>query len=118
MLALCTSFEAGRLFMKIAVWHNLPSGGGKRALYYHVQGLVERGHVVEAWCPPTSNRDYLPLGGLVTEHLVPLDIRASRASKLLKRSKILHQELRSHLLGEIKALDQHCRQCAREINQG
>jgi glycosyltransferase involved in cell wall biosynthesis len=104
--------------MKIAVWHNLPSGGGKRALYYHVRGLVERGHVVESWCPPSSNRDYLPLGGLVTEHLVPLDIRASRSSKLLKRSKILHEELRSHLLSEIKALDQHCRQCAREINQG
>jgi hypothetical protein len=30
--------------MKIAVWQNLPSGGGKRALYYHVRGLVELGH--------------------------------------------------------------------------
>jgi len=35
--------------MKIAVWHNLPSGGGKRALYHHVRGLVERGHRVESW---------------------------------------------------------------------
>src|SRR5258708_7701650 len=26
--------------MKIAVWHNLPSGGGKRALHDHVRGLV------------------------------------------------------------------------------
>jgi hypothetical protein len=32
--------------MKIAVWYNLPSGGAKRALYYHVRGLVERGHTV------------------------------------------------------------------------
>src|SRR5216683_127828 len=33
--------------MRIAVWHNLPSGGGKRALYDHVRGLVSRGHEVE-----------------------------------------------------------------------
>jgi hypothetical protein len=26
--------------MKIAVWHNLRSGGGKRALYDHVVGLL------------------------------------------------------------------------------
>lgn len=32
--------------MKVAIWHNLPSGGGKRALYLHTRGLVERGHVV------------------------------------------------------------------------
>jgi hypothetical protein len=30
--------------MKIAVWHNLGSGGGKRALYDHVVGLLARGH--------------------------------------------------------------------------
>ena len=60
--------------MRIAVWHNLPSGGGKRALYYHVRGLVERGHSVEAWCPSTSDRNYLPLSELITEHVVPIDI--------------------------------------------
>ena len=27
--------------MKIAIWHNLPSDGGKRALFYHVWGLVD-----------------------------------------------------------------------------
>ena len=60
--------------MRIAVWHNLPSGGGKRALYYHVRGLVERGHSVEAWCPSTSDRNYLPLSELITEHVLPIDI--------------------------------------------
>jgi glycosyltransferase involved in cell wall biosynthesis len=104
--------------MKIAIWHNVPSGGGKRALYYHVQGLVERGHVVEAWCPPTSNRDYLPLGKLIQEHVVPLNVRPSRAGQFLKRSKILRNELRSHLLAEVRALDEHCRRCAEEIDQG
>ena len=59
--------------MKIAVWHNLPSGGGKRALYDHVSGLVARGHEVEVWAPPTAHREYLPLGRIVREHIVPLD---------------------------------------------
>ena len=57
--------------MRIAVWNNLPSGGGKRALYHHVKGLVERGHHVESWCPPTADRTYLPLSELVEEHVVP-----------------------------------------------
>ena len=32
--------------MKIAIWHNLPSGGGKRALYNHIKALKENGHYV------------------------------------------------------------------------
>src|SRR5216683_3299275 len=59
--------------VKIAVWHNLPSGGGKRALYYHVRGLVERGHTVESWCPPTADVSYLPLRELIPEHTKPFD---------------------------------------------
>ena len=36
--------------MRIAVWHNLPSGGAKRALWHHVQGLVGRKEAVSfAW---------------------------------------------------------------------
>src|SRR5437763_1335185 len=59
--------------MKIAVWHNLPSGGGKRALYDHVRGLIERGHTVEAWCPPTADLDFLPLAPMAREHVVDLE---------------------------------------------
>lgn len=58
--------------MKIAVWHNLPSGGGKRALHQHVSALLTRGHEVEAWCPATADTGYLPLRDLVPEHVLPL----------------------------------------------
>ncbi|PYK59866.1 MAG: glycosyltransferase family 1 protein [Verrucomicrobia bacterium] len=101
--------------MRIAVWHNLPSGGGKRTLYYHIRGLVKRGHSVEAWCPSTSDRNYLPLSELITEHIVPIDIR-QRGKAVIRSSwlGVLHgDELR-----EAKALDQHCRTCADEINRG
>jgi glycosyltransferase involved in cell wall biosynthesis len=101
--------------MKIAVWHNLPSGGGKRALYYHVRGLVEKGHSVEAWCPSTSDRNYLPLSELITEHVAPIDIR--QRGKSVARSPWLG-ELHGDELREAKALDEHCRSCADEINRG
>ena len=60
--------------MRIAVWHNLPSGGAKRALHDQVRGLVGRGHVVESWCPPTADQEFLSIGQLVPEHVVPLEM--------------------------------------------
>lgn len=70
--------------MKIAVWHNLPSGGGKRALYSHVRGLVERGHEVECWCPSSADRSYLPLSELAPEHVIPLTFANPRRSAAVR----------------------------------
>lgn len=56
--------------MKIAVWHNLPSGGAKRALFEHVRGLHDRGHALKCWTPTTSARDYLPLDAVAPLHVV------------------------------------------------
>jgi glycosyltransferase involved in cell wall biosynthesis len=47
--------------MKIAVFHNLPSGGAKRALYGYVDYLTRNGHTVDVFVPSTANEDYLPL---------------------------------------------------------
>jgi glycosyltransferase involved in cell wall biosynthesis len=103
--------------MKIAVWHNLPSGGGKRALYYHVRGLVSRGHSVESWSSNLSDSTYLPLSEFITEHVVPLKIRPGRLAGITSRSKMLRGELRNQNLRELGALDEHCRRCAEEINR-
>jgi glycosyltransferase involved in cell wall biosynthesis len=99
--------------MRIAVWHNIPGGGAKRALYYHVRGLVERGHSVEAWSPSTSDRNYLPLSELITEHVLPIDI--GQKGKSAARISLLR--LYSDQLRQAKALDEHCRTCADEINR-
>ena len=100
--------------MRIAVWHNLPSGGGKRALYYHVRGLVGRGHSVEAWCPSTSDRNYLPLSELITEHVLPID--TGQKGKSVARIPLLG--LHGDQLRLAKALDEHCQRCAEAINRG
>lgn len=100
--------------MKIAVWHNLPSGGGKRALYYHVKGLVEHGHTVESWCPPTADQTYLPFNEVVTEHIVPFSWQPRTAKNRLDELVIPYR----NVVDQIAAMDRHCQQCAEEINRG
>jgi glycosyltransferase involved in cell wall biosynthesis len=96
--------------MKIAVWHNLNSGGGKRALYHHVKGLVERGHTIECWCPPTADSSYLPLGSLAPEHVRPLVLPT-----MPKRPLSATFAGARMLCRRLGALEDHARQCAREI---
>ncbi len=100
--------------MKIAVWYNLPSGGAKRALFYHVRGLVERGHQVEVWCPPTSDRSYLPLSEIVPEHVVPLGSRAEAPRRIKRHPLWRYYEMTD----QIADMEDHCRQCAKEMAAG
>ena len=100
--------------MKIAVWHNLPSGGGKRALHYQVRGLLERGHQVEAWCPPTADRSYLPLSELVPEHVVPVGWQPRPSRNLVARTLANY----TNVLAKLRAMDEHCRACAEQIKRG
>jgi len=97
--------------MRIAVWHNLPSGGGKRALYDHVAYLVSKGHYVESWCPPSADQTFLPLSHLVTEHVVPLDA-------VVPSRRLTLQQLASDTSEAVRAMDHHCLACAREIAKG
>jgi glycosyltransferase involved in cell wall biosynthesis len=53
--------------MKVAIFHNLSSGGAKRALYNFSTFLTKSGHTVEAFVPSTANESYLPLEDLVSE---------------------------------------------------
>jgi glycosyltransferase involved in cell wall biosynthesis len=100
--------------MKIAVWHNLPSGGGKRALYDHVRGLVARGHHVECWSPPTADLEFLHLREFAREHVVPLPATPDRPPSLFHRP---FWPVRS-MAARIAAMDEHCRRCAAEIEAG
>ena len=47
--------------MKIAVFHNLPSGGAKRALYGYIDYLSQNDHEVDVFVPSTANEEFLPL---------------------------------------------------------
>jgi glycosyltransferase involved in cell wall biosynthesis len=96
--------------MRIAVWHNLPSGGAKRQLHGHVRGLLERGHYVEAWCPDSANRTFLPLSDLIREHVLPLTPQSEPRWYDSARPLWTVSEI-------VDALDRHYRQCAAQIAQ-
>ncbi len=97
--------------LRVAVWHNLPSGGGKRALHSHVRGLAERGHHVEVWCPPTADRAFLPLAALVEEHVLPLDIaKPPLPLRVLRRAGLY-----SFVERRLRAMDAHSRAVAGAI---
>jgi len=59
--------------LKIAIFHNLPSGGAKRALHGFVKYLSTSGHTVDLYIPETANEEFLPLEGMVRDmHVVPV----------------------------------------------
>jgi glycosyltransferase involved in cell wall biosynthesis len=81
-------------------------------LYDQVRGLVDRGHHVESWSPPTANRSFLPLNGLVEEHVVPFDWKPS------ERRDPIGRRLKPYLdmVARLEAMDRHCQVCAEQIN--
>lgn len=101
--------------LRIAIWHNLPSGGGKRALFDQVQGMLARGHQVEVWCPPTADLSYLPLNSIVKERVLPFDVRTPPGwlDRLSHKAAVAYLKQQQY-----EALDRHCRRCAREIEEG
>ena len=62
--------------LKIAVFHNLPSGGAKRSLYTYIQYLTQHGHIVDVFIPDTANEDYLPLEAVATS-VIKYDVKPS-----------------------------------------
>lgn len=97
--------------MKIAMWNNLPSGGGKRALFEMARGLRARGHELVSWCPAGSGRDYLPLAELMPERVVAYQARTRQRWHRLIPGRLgygRHQE----------AMARHTRRCAEEMNAG
>lgn len=51
--------------MKIALYHNLPSGGAKRVVYESVRRLAAR-HQVDLFCPETANQAFCDVRPFVT----------------------------------------------------
>ena len=70
--------------MKIAVFHNLPSGGAKRSLYGFVGYLTKEGHVIDVYIPETANEDFLPLNDLC-DNLYEFPIKRTFKASLSSR---------------------------------
>lgn len=62
--------------LKIAVFHNLPSGGAKRSLYTYIDYLTKHGHIVDVFIPETANEEYLPLEP-IANNVIKYDVKPS-----------------------------------------
>ena len=100
--------------MKIAVWHNLPSGGGKRALYYFVRGLVGRGHKLACWSLDTADHSYLPLSEFVSERIISSELNGRTRKRFTDKWRPDVKKA----VDRMRAFDQACRRCAQEIEAG
>lgn len=95
--------------MRIAIWHNLPSGGGKRALYNHIKALKERGHYIEGWTTDYASQDYLPLSEIIIEHCKPI---TKNLQKLNKTKSPIRRTIKT-----INLLKKHFKECVEEIER-
>jgi glycosyltransferase involved in cell wall biosynthesis len=100
--------------LKIAVWYNLPSGGGKRALYYHVRGLAGRGHQLACWSLDTADQSYLPLSEFAPERIISSEFKDHSRKRFTHRWSPSYCEA----VDRLRAFDEACKRCAGEIEAG
>lgn len=95
--------------LKIAVFHDLPGGGAKRALYELCRELSRQGHHLDLFIPETADEEFLPLDAFVkTKRVFPV---------LGARRTGLHRPASRTRLSWVFA--RHChRKIAAAINQG
>ena len=81
--------------MRIAVYHDLPSGGAKRSTYEMVRRLAQR-HTIEVFTLSTADHDFCDLRPIVNRHSItefdPLPLFKSPLGRLnqLQRWRTLH----------------------------
>jgi glycosyltransferase involved in cell wall biosynthesis len=102
--------------MKIAVWHNLLTGGAKRALHMHVKGLHARGHRIHVFTTTESERQYLPLGPYA-ESEIYLSIPPQPIKQNLKKwiTKSFRFEEADFRIARLAQLKRHASECSQKI---
>ncbi len=97
--------------MRIAVYHNLPSGGGKRALYEMTRHLAAQ-HAVDVYTLSCASHDFCDLRPLAQRHIITPFKPLPLARRPFGR---LNQGLRAITLRRVQQLQ---RRVARQIDAG
>jgi glycosyltransferase involved in cell wall biosynthesis len=86
-------------------------------LYYQVAGLRARGHTVEAWCSSLADQNYLPLGGLIREHVLRCEpVSWYDPPPPGRWARLIHPY---HLTRKVlRVMEAHSVACAAEISRG
>ena len=99
--------------MKIAFFHNLPSGGAKRAVYNFVKYLTKQGHSIEVFIPATANEKFLPLSDYANKvHVFPIKLTLKG---IVKSVTNYYQPLKSYNFS-ISDLEETHLEIAKRIN--
>ncbi len=102
--------------MRIAAVHNLPSGGGRRALVEHCRGLRALGHTIEVFSPDTADEAFLPFAPASDRvRLYPTPGPPGREPTLFGRLDPASVARAARLL---QALRSTYRQIARDVDAG
>ena len=87
--------------MKIAVYHNLPSGGAKRALFNNIKYLVKNGIEVDVYIPSTANENFLPLKPIVNQ-VFTFPVRPTIKTFFLS---LIKYQIPNRLIAELEKID-------------
>lgn len=102
--------------LKIAIFHDLPSGGAKRSLYQYCSCLSSRGHILDAFIPETADENYLPLDDVVTRKII-YPVNSKRILKrVTEKSNILVRFLTFHM--DLYYRNRCQKEIADDINKG
>jgi glycosyltransferase involved in cell wall biosynthesis len=102
------------VIVKIAIYHNLRSGGAKRALFDYAKSLTENGHTVDVYAPASADEQFLDLRPVVSGyHVVPL---RAFSPPVFARSRIT--SALSQYATSLFGLSRHGRAVARAIDAG
>ncbi len=73
---MCEETISAPRHLRIALVHNSPGGGAKRAVRLLAEGLLKNGHTIEVFVPSTAEEQYLPLRELgIPVHVFPIALR-------------------------------------------
>jgi glycosyltransferase involved in cell wall biosynthesis len=92
--------------MKIAVFHNLPSGGAKRALYGYVEYLTRKNHIVDVFVPSTANENFLPLKD-VANNLYTFTVPSTLGNSIYSTIKYIPPQVKKVSLRDLEITEQN-----------
>jgi glycosyltransferase involved in cell wall biosynthesis len=98
--------------MRVAVWHNLPTGGAARTLTNHINGLIKSGHEVELWASNPLIDGFITIPESVKLHQIPL--KRNEHTSFSDKWKSYFFDKDSNIL----AMEEHCKSCAEGILAG
>ena len=101
--------------MKLAVFHNVPAGGAKRALYCFTQELKRRGHAVDAYKTDAVSSDHFPLKE-VSDHFFVYKFPPFNRVKNFRPYFLRSYVNFVHRAGYLNSVDTHYQKMAKEID--